>query len=103
MRRTVEGHYLLNLDNPLQVTLTTMIALSGRPAYLFGGRVCGRGTSGEPILRDVDYVEPLPDDCLVATKTPSLIVEDWNERRLGARLEDVPELSRYFEEVSWTP
>ena len=88
-RTTSEGHVLLNLDNPLQFTLTSMIALSGRPAYLLRGRVCGKGTSGEPLLRDVDYLEPLPNDCLVATKTPSRIVEGWNERRIGGPLEDL--------------
>ena len=80
-RMTAEGHYLLDLDNPLQFTLTSLMALSGRPAYLFRGRVCGRGGTGEPLLRDVDYAVLLPSRCIVATKTPSKIVEDWNTER----------------------
>ena len=96
-RETADGHYLLDLDNSLQHVLTAMAEDGQRPAYVARGRGVGRGTNGEPLLRDVD-LEPLPDGALVITKTPSLILEDWNAERFGAPLEDVPELARYFEE-----
>lgn len=93
-RFTGDGHYLLDLDNTLQRTLVLMAA--EKKAYFVRGRRVGRGINGEPVLRDVDYTEPIPDDCLILTKTPSRELEEWNERAFGGRLEDVPELARYF-------
>ena len=96
-RKTPDGHYILDLDNALQHTLTAFVVEGQRPAYVARGRGAGRGINREPLLRDVD-LEPLPDDALVVTKTPSLVLEEWNADRFGAGLEDVPGLSRYFEE-----
>ena len=79
-RITAAGHSLLNLDNSLQYHLLFLISV-GAPAYLLRGRVVGRGSAGEPLLRDVNYTEPLPSRSLVATKTPSEIVESWNTTR----------------------
>lgn len=95
-RFTEDGHYLLNLDNTLQYSLVLMVA--EKKAWFVRGRFVGRGVNAEPLLRGVDYTEPIPDDCLVLTRTPSRAVEEWNARAFGPRLEDVPELSRYFGE-----
>jgi hypothetical protein len=82
-RITWEGHCLLDLDNWFQCLFTLLMAESRRSAYLLWGDVVGRGLGGEPLLRNITWTQPLHPASLVATKTPSRIVEDWNTRRQG--------------------
>ncbi len=95
---TRDGHYLV--DTPYLDLRADLVgyAHEGQPAYLVRGYAAGRGSDGEPLIRYVDGIEPLPPGALVWADPPSHALEMWNVHRFGKWLEDVPELKHLFPE-----
>jgi hypothetical protein len=73
-----------DLDGSGQCTLTHLMLMpDDRRHFLVWGRVVGTGGVNEPLIININWAQPLHPASLVATKTPSRIVEDWNTRRQG--------------------
>jgi hypothetical protein len=82
-RKTPAGDYVLGWDwDPLQRALV-VVARQDRDAYEVRGWICGSGTCGEPLLRDIWGVEPVPAAAIVASVVPSYELEMWNVRKGG--------------------
>lgn len=87
--KTVEGHYIVKLSNKwLRSSLARFCATEDRIAYFVTGKVEGRGSDGEPLLRELRSVEPVPTEATVVAEPSSLALEEWNRRRLEEVLED---------------
>lgn len=80
-KRTVEGHYVLNLPNwYLHLTLLRLLR-EGREAYSLRGRCVDKGSDGEPLIIDIESVEPVPHDALIVSSPPSRALEQFNASR----------------------
>ena len=103
-RRTKGGHYVISTTSWEQtLEFSRLCGGEDRPAFFVKGQRCGRGGANEPLLRNVSWVEPVPDDCVVAVPCGSYSLDLWNIKRFGAELDEVPALARFFTEEAHLP
>lgn len=84
---TVDGHYVIRLENHLLHYMILMLcAIDNRSAYFIRGETLrgnrsSRGSCGEPLMKRIRSVEPVPAGAIVGATRPSHSLEDWNRRR----------------------